>query len=185
MKKYHLKIFAVGTVLTITSLMVAPANSADPVVTTAGLQTGTIHVVSAVINDNKGMMVSSDFIFTVKHWGTNVLGSPFAGKELTGTTFVVEAGTYVVSTPVLDGYNGLWSGVGIENGFINLQPGQEITIIRTSDDVGVEATVSPTPTTENGGELPATATPWFNALAAGLLLSILGAFGMRRSLNFS
>lgn len=187
MKIHHTKLFAMGSIIVITAMMVAPANSVDPVVTANEAQTGTIHVVSVVINDNMGTKLPSDFIFTVKHWGSDVVGSPFPGTGLAGTTFVVSPGTYVVSTPVIDGYNGLWSGIGIENGFIDLQPGQEITIIRTSKDVGVEAigAVTPLPTTEDGGELPATATPWLNALVAGLLLSVAGAFGARSSLNFN
>lgn len=156
---------------------------------------GTINVINSVINDNLGTKLHSDFIFTVKHWGTEVVGSPFAGANGSGVSFVLKPGSYVVSTPVIDGYLGSWSGVGIENGFILLQAGQVVTITRTSEDVGPFGpydTYVPiynptteddgsTPTTVDGGTLPKTSSPWFNVMAAGLLLSVAGAFGLRKS----
>lgn len=173
------KALGVAGVALISVIMVAPSNAADPVITT-----GTIHVVSVVINDSTGTKTPADFIFSVKHWGSDAVGSPVAGQGAPGVSFVVEAGTYVVSTPLMDGYTGVWSGVGVVNGFIDLQPGQEITIIRTSEDFGVAGSVVPAPvpapTTEDGGTLPVTSTPWFNLLGFGMLLSLAGAFGIRR-----
>lgn len=168
---------AVSSVVLLSAVVVAPLNAADPVVTT-----GTIRVVSVVINNNMGTKTPADFIFSVKHWGADAVGSPIPGQGAPGVAFVVEAGTYVVHTPIIDGYNGLWSGTGISNGFIDLQPGQDITIIRTSDDVGMETSVTPAlePATEDGGTLPGTASPWFNALAVGLLISAAGIMGFRK-----
>jgi hypothetical protein len=77
----------------------------------------------------------------------------------------------------------VWFGEGITNGFINLKAGQDITIARIFDDIGkagVVVVAPVVPPTDNGGTLPATATPWFNALAAGMLLSLLGAIGVRK-----
>ena len=34
--------------------------------------------------------------------------------------------------------------------------------------------------TEDGGTLPVTSTPWFNLLGFGVLLSLAGVFGIRR-----
>lgn len=175
--------FAGITILT--AMMVAPSQAADPVippVTTSAPITGTIHVLSRVMNDNLGTKSPNDFLFYVKHWGTNVVGSPFSAAGNTGVTFVLEPGTYVVSTPIIDGYNGVWFGEGITNGFIDLKAGQDITIARIFDDVGKTTAVVAVeePATDNGGTLPSTATPWFNALAAGMLLSVLGAMGARK-----
>ena len=178
------KSLALAGVLALTAMMVAPSQAEDPVVpvaTTSVATTGTIHILSRVVNDNLGTKFPTDFVFNLKHWGTDVTGSPFIGAGNIGTTFVVEAGTYVVSTPVVDGYNGVWYNNGITNGFIDLAAGDEITIVRISDDAGLaDVVVVEEPTTENGGSLPNTATPWFNALAAGMLLSALGAIGVRK-----
>jgi len=110
------KILAIVGVAVLTSMMVGPTHAEDPVVpvtTTSVSTTGTINVVSQVVNDNMGTKNPTDFIFNLKHWGSDVVGSPFVGAGNLGTTFVVEAGTYVVSTPIIDGYAGTWSGVDI------------------------------------------------------------------------
>lgn len=181
------KALALAGVAAITAMMVAPSQAAGPVVpvaTTAVNTTGTIKVVSSVVNDNGGTKTATDFIFNIKHFGTDAVGSPFIGAGAVGTTFVVEAGTYVVSTPIVDGYDGVWSGVGIENGFIDLQAGQTVTITRTFNDNGTgPVVVVEEPTTENGGVLPNTATPWFNLLLVGSLVAAAGVFGMRKSIS--
>jgi hypothetical protein len=89
----------------------------------------------------------------------------------------------VVAATSVEGYAGIWTGEGIENGFIDLRAGQEITITRNSYDAGVAAPVYPTyePTTDDGGVLPVTSTIWFNALTLGLLISAAGAIGIRKS----
>mgnify|MGYP007092089048 CR=1 FL=1 len=180
------KALALTGVAILTSFMVAPSQAADPVVpvtTTAVSTMGTIQVISQVNNDNGGTKVPADFQFNVKHFGTDVVGSPFLGTGSFGTTFIVEAGTYVVSTPVIEGYDGTWSGVGIENGFIDLQPGQSVTIIRTFNDNGTGAVAVEVPATEDGGVLPNTAAPWFNILLVGSLIAAAGAFGLRKSIS--
>lgn len=178
---------AIAGVAILTSLMVTPSHAEDPVVpvaTTAVSTTGTIQVISSVVNDNGGTKTPTDFSFNLKHYGADAVGSPFIGAGTVGTTFVVEAGTYVVSTPVIDGYDGVWSGVGIDNGFIDLQVGQTVVITRTFSDNGTGAVVVvEEPTTENGGVLPNTATPWFNFLLVGSLIAVAGALGMRKSIS--
>lgn len=183
------KILAIVGVALLTSFMVTPSQAADPVVpvtTTAAITTGSITVVQKVINDNNGTKVAGDFTMSVKHWGASVAGSPFVATDGTGKTFVLEAGTYVVSQEILDGYDGTWSGVGVTNGFIDLQPGQAITIIRTLNDNGL-STVAPVvteePTTETGGVLPNTASPFFNILLVGALTAVAGAFGTLKSIK--
>ena len=181
------KVLAIAGVALLTSMMVAPSHAEDPVVpvaTTAVSTKGTIQVISQVNNDNGGTKLPADFTFNVKHFGTDVLGSPFLGTGSFGTTFIVEAGTYVISTPIVDGYDGTWSGIDITNGFVDLQAGQNVTIIRTFNDNGTgTVVVVDEPTTENGGLLPNTATPWFNFLLVGSLVAAAGSFGILKSIN--
>ena len=176
------KTIAIAGALALSALMVAPAQAEDPMVpvaTTSVATTGTIHILSRVINDNLGTKYPTDFVFNLKHWGADVVGSPFSGAGAAGTTFVVEPGTYVVSTDIVEGYTGTWFNGVITNGFIDLAAGDEVTIVRIHDDAGVAAEVVLVEPTEDGGTLPETASPWFNALAAGLLVSAGGAIGLR------
>lgn len=173
--KFRKSLTAVG-VLVFVFLTTTPAHSETPTAVTQA--TGVINVVKKVINDDDGTKVPSDFTLNLKHWGSDVEGSPFKGVDGAGTKFVLPPGTYVVMEPVTDGYLGSWSGVGVKNGFIDLQAGQEITITRTSDDIGMSSAVV-TETTEEGGMLPATSSPWFNLFAVGLLLTLAGGLGVR------
>lgn len=183
------RILALSTIVAFLGLLVSPANAEDPapvVLTTSVATTGTIHVENVVFNDNHGSKVSSDFEFSIKHFGTNITGSPFFMPANGSATFVLEPGTYVVSATPVEDYLGTWTGAGIENGFIDLRAGQDVTIIRSSYDFGMVARTFPTtdpvtePTTEDGGTLPATSTNWFNFLALGILLSAAGAYGFRK-----
>ena len=177
------KSLALATAIALTSLMMSPALAEDPVVpvaTTSVVETGTIHVLSRVINDNLGTKFPTDFMFNLKHWGADVVGSPFIGAGNIGTTFVVEAGSYVVSTPIVDGYYGSWYNEGIANGFIQLAAGDVVTIVRIHNDNGIADVVIEQPATEDGGLLPNTATPWFNYLIVGSLITAAGALGFRK-----
>ena len=181
--KYR-NILAVAAVATLGLLVVAPAQASTggTGATFASVETmGTIHVLNVVINDNLGVKTPADFQMSLKHFGTEVAGSPFAATGSAGTTFVLAPGTYVVSQDMVAGYSGGWSGVGITNGFIDLQAGQEVTITRINVDDGVAEVVAEVPVTETGGTLPSTGSPWFNAMAVGLLISVAGVVGMRRS----
>ncbi len=175
------KILAMVGVAILSSIMVTPAYAEDPVVpvgTTSISTMGTINVLSRVVNDNLGTKFPTDFTFALRHHGTDVIGSPFTGAGNVGTKFLVEAGTYVVSTPLVDGYDGVWFNGEITNGFIDLKAGEEVTIVRIFSDSGVAAAVQ-VPATEDGGLLPDTATPWFNFLLFGSLIAAAGAFGLR------
>jgi hypothetical protein len=183
----HSKTLAIVGVAILSSIMFTPAYAEDsvvPVVTTTVSSTGTINVLSRVVNDNLGTKFPTDFSFNLRHHGTDVAGSPFTGAGNVGTKFVVEAGTYVVSTPIVDGYDGIWFNGGKTNGLITLKAGEEITMVRIFSDAGVsDAVVMEEPTTEDGGLLPNTATPWFNFLLFGSIIAAAGAFGLRKSLN--
>jgi hypothetical protein len=177
------KSLALATAIALTSLTMSPALAEDPVVpvtTTSVVETGTIHVLSRVINDNLGTKFPTDFMFNLKHWGTDVEGSPFVGAGNIGTTFVVAPGTYVVSSPIVDGYYGSWYNEGIANGFIDLQAGDVVTIVRIHNDAGIADVVVEETTTEDGGLLPNTATPWYNYLIVGSLITAAGVLGFRK-----
>jgi hypothetical protein len=202
------RILAVSTIIAFIGLLSAPAFAEDlvEVVATTSVQTtGIIHVENVVVNDNLGTKTAADFEFSVTHFGADVAGSPFNITDAAGMTFILAPGTYVVAAASVDGYLGSWSGEGVTNGFIDLQAGQEITFTRTSNDNGIATptlpVVVPVETvlpcgqmgndgsigvcnqeTEDGGVLPATSSNWFNALAIGLLLSIVGAYGFRKNL---
>ncbi len=169
--KYRKSVAAIG-VAALSLLMTTPSSAVDEA-------PGIIHVVSKVVNDNSGTKLPSDFTFNVKFAGADITGSPFAGADGAGTTFTVAPGSYVVMVSYVDGYDGAWSGSAQINGQVVIGTGEEITITRTSTDVGVAAT-EVGQTTETGGTLPKTSSPWFNALAVGLLLSAAGALGLRK-----
>ncbi len=166
------KSIAVAGAVALSLLVVAPSNA-------VGEATATIHVVSKVVNDNSGAKLPSDFTFNVKFGGADIAGSPFTGTDGVGTTFTVAPGSYVVMVSYVDGYDGAWSGSAQINGQVIVGAGEEVTITRTSTDVGV-AIVEDGQTTETGGTLPKTSSPWFNALAVGLLLSAAGVVGIRK-----
>jgi hypothetical protein len=181
------KLLAVASVSVLASLMMAPAQAEDPVapVATTVVTTGTIHILQNVINDDGGTALPSDFQITVKHFAADVVGSPFAAAGGAGVTLVLEPGTYVVAQEPKDGYYGAWNSAGDHIGYINLEAGQEITLIRTSNDAhGAFVMAEPATTpTENGGTLPGTASPWFNALLIGTLITTAGALGFRKSVS--
>jgi hypothetical protein len=109
-----------------------------------------------------------------------VVGSPFIGAGNIGTTFVVAPGTYVVSSPIVEGYYGVWYNEGVTNGFIDLQAGDVVTIVRIHNDAGIADVVVEETTTEDGGLLPNTATPWYNYLIVGSLITAAGVLGFRK-----
>jgi hypothetical protein len=187
MRNFRNKGLAISALLTVGSLVIMHFSQAeDPVVpvATTVVTTGTIHILQNVINDDGGTALPGDFQITVKHFAANVVGSPFAAAGGAGVTFVLEPGTYVVAQEPKDGYYGAWNSAGDHIGFVNLEAGQEVTLIRTSNDAHgafVMADPATTPTTEDGGTLPGTASPWFNALLAGTLITAAGVLGFRKT----
>jgi hypothetical protein len=180
------KMLAIAGVVVLTSMMVAPTHAEDPVVpvaTTSVSTTGILHVIQNVINDNGGTAVASDFTISVKHYASDVFGSPFQGITGAGVTFVLEPGTYLVTQEPKDCYFGSWSSLQDNAGLVQLVAGQEITLTRNSNDCFVETVVVEEPTTEDGGLLPNTATPWFNFLLVGSLIAAAGALGVRKSVR--
>lgn len=161
----------------------------------------TLHVVVNVINDDGGTAVPSDFTMHIRYLMNEVAGSPFLGASGAGTTFTLPAGSYLITendVPISGGYvtyYGHYSEGGIVDGFVTLAAGQSLTITRTENDwpaagaAVAQPTASPipgtnsgttvTPSTQAGGKLPKTSSPWYNMLAISLGLMLVGAFGYR------
>ena len=180
------KLLAMAGTLAMSTMLLAPSHAeetATAVVPTPAVSTGTIHILTRVVNDNLGTKFPTDFSFTLKHHGSNIPGSPFMGVGNIGTTFVVPAGTYVLSTEMVDGYDGYWYNGAVINGFIDLEAGQNVAIVRVFEDDGkADAAISIEPT-EDGGTLPNTATPDYNYLIAGSIFAAAGALGIRKSIT--
>lgn len=180
------KLLVIASTFALSTMLIAPSYAVDTataVIPTPAAATGTIHVLTRVVNDNLGTKFPTDFSFTLKHHGSNILGSPFIGAGNIGTTFVVPAGTYVISTDAVDGYDGYWYNGAVVNGFIDLAAGQNVAILRVFEDDGKSDGVVPAYSTEDGGTLPNTATPTYNYLLAGSILAAAGALGIRNSIT--
>jgi hypothetical protein len=179
------KILVIGSTLALSTMLIAPSyaeDTATAVVTTPAVATGTIHVLSRVVNDSGGTKYPTDFTFTLKHHGADVPGSPFVGAGNVGTTFLVPPGTYVVSTEMAEGYTGYWYNGAVTTGFIEIIAGQEVTIVRVFEDTGESEEVVVIDPTEDGSVLPNTATATYNYLLAGSLFAAAGALGIRKSI---
>lgn len=171
-------------------LVMAPASS------TAADPTATLHVIVNVINDDGGTAVPADFTMHLRYLMKEVTGSPFPGANGAGTTFTLAPGSYLLTednVPISGGYvtyYGNYSGPNIVNGFITLAAGDDVTITRTENDWPAAAapvaqpTVTPVPapavtSTQTGGQLPKTSSPWYNMLAVSLGLVVIGGLGYR------
>ena len=144
----------------------------------------TLHVVKVVVNNNGGTKVPSDFLLHVTLRGVDVAGSPAVGMGAPGRTYTLDPGSYVVTEEPVAGYEGSFSGIGITTGFVTLAAGSDVTITRTNSDITTVPVIVPTPapapvppTTVTGGKLPKTGSPWYNLLALGAGLILLGGVG--------
>lgn len=193
MKQFNiLKKMSLVGVAALALLVMAPASS------TAADPTATLHVIVNVINDDGGTAVPADFTMHIRYLMKEVTGSPFPGASGAGTTFTLAPGSYLITeddSPVSGGYvtyYGNYSGTSINEGFVTLAAGDDVTITRTENDwpaagaVVVTPTPTPIPTpapvvtpTQAGGQLPSTSTPWYNMLAIGFGLVLLGSLGFK------
>ncbi len=113
--------------------------------------TSTLHVVKHVVNDNGGTTTASSFTLHVKGSTgmgiADVVGSPAAGAEAPGTSYVLKPAVYVVSEDVFLGYTATFGGDCDENGKVVLEKGDDKTCTITNDDVGKIVTPNDTSTT--------------------------------------
>ena len=191
--KYPKKLVLLGAIsLSVLFALPSPANAVEA--------TGTLTIIETVINDNGGTMTPADFTLRIRDLNGDVVGSPFQGKSGVGTTFVLPAGSYLITEedlPYVDGfpqYTSVFAGpAGIDKGYVDLAAGDNITIVRTNNDwprAGAAGPVvtpapipvtpaTPAPTTVTGGALPKTASPWYNMLLVGFGLVLLGGLGFK------
>jgi len=155
-----------------------------PTVTTA-----TIHVIKFVNNKYGGTAVPGDFNLSLRHWGTDVVGSPDVGMAAPGRTYIVAPGTYVVGEangPLTSKYIDSFDILGQATNFINLKAGDDITVVQTNTELPPPGTtvtpVTPTPPpTVTGGKIPKTGSPWFNLLLLGVgTMAVSGVVLSRR-----
>jgi hypothetical protein len=153
----------------------------------------TLHVIKHITNDDGGTAVATNFNLNVKSLGSDDYSSSAPGNE-TGTTYTLDAGTYIVSEDAFTGYTASFSGDS-SNGNITLAPGDNKTVMITSNDISITppviapaipiATPHVTPqvtptgvtTTISGGELPNTSTHLYEVLIGGIILTIVGVLG--------
>lgn len=196
--KYPKKLALLGAIsLSVLFAVPSTASAADP--------TGTLTIIETVINDNGGTMTPADFVLRIRDLNGDVVGSPFNGASGAGTTFLLPAGSYLITEedlPYVDGfpqYTSVFAGpAGIDSGYVTIEVGDNVTIVRTNNDwpqagpaapivtpSPIPSTPTETPTTVDGGTLPATGTPWYNMLLVGFGLVLLGGvgFGARKVLN--
>ena len=158
------------------------------------IATGTIHLVKVVNNAYGGTATPGDFMLSLRHHGVDVVGSPAAGVGGDGRTYVVPAGTYVVSEPnsvLFPDYIHFFNINGQTTQSIVLAAGQSITVTQTNTQLPpLTPVVTPTtppapppPPTVTGGKLPKTSSPWFNLLFFGIGGMVLGGvmLGRKRS----
>lgn len=109
--------------------------------------TATLHIIKHVVNNDGGTATASSFTLHVK--GTtgmgvsDVAGSPAVGVEAPGTTYTLDAGTYIVSENAFSGYTGSISGDCDANGNITLSSGGNAICTITNDDIAIPVIVPP------------------------------------------
>ncbi len=175
-------------------------NTIDNVAYVAPVIPGTLVVVKKVVNPYGGTAVASDFMIHVTHNGSDVPGSPVAGASGAGVSFTLPPGDYLVSEDHMDGYYGSFgsgdpaAGNSVSTGLVTVVSGQTTTIVRTNYQVAPayvptpapttspippsSSSGTPTPTTQSGGTLPKTGSPWYNLLVLGGGLILLGGIGL-------
>jgi hypothetical protein len=173
------------------------------------LGVGTLHVIKHVVNDNGGTHVVGDFSVHVKDAGGSdvvdggIVGmspdSPLPGVDGVGRTYVLPAGTYVVSENPLTGYSvpPTFTGDCNASGSVTLVAGSVKTCTITSDDIGPRVRVVVNVINNNGGaaissNFTITATSGagtpspnsFTGSSAGTLVSVpVGAYTITGSAN--
>lgn len=176
-------IVVTAAVATTAPVVIQLYDGAVPTVTT-----GTIHVIKIVNNTYGGTAVPSDFMLTLRHWGTDVVGSPASGVADPGRTYVLAPGTYVLGEADTLNYIHSFNIRGQDTNFVDLLPGEDLTIIQTNNELPplvapVGGTVVPPPATVSGGVLPKTGSPWFNLLFLGVGAMVISGvvLGLKRS----
>ncbi|MDB5178580.1 MAG: hypothetical protein JWN01_523 [Patescibacteria group bacterium] len=111
----------------------------------------TLHIVKTVINNSGGVATSSNFTMHVKLAGVDVTGSPAAGAASPGTSFSLNAGTYIVSENPNAAYTASFSGGCNSGGSVTLAAGDDKTCTITNTDIAPTLRVIKVVINDNGG----------------------------------
>jgi hypothetical protein len=139
----------------------------------------TLRVVKDVENDDGDDQHADDFTLYVKSSGTDVAGSPALGVASPGRTYLLAAGTYVVSEDEDSAYNQSFSGACDSDGNVTLANGQTKTCTITNDDrkdtdkSAEHKKTTPAPTLPAAGIGPQeNNTPWNIVIPVGILMLV-------------
>lgn len=137
----------------------------------------TLHVVKHVENDDGDDQHSDDFTLYVKSSGTDVAGSPALGVSSPGRTYLLAAGTYVISEDEDGDYNQSFSGSCNSSGSVTLVNGDNKTCTITNDDrkdtVKSEKKKKVTPLLPAAGVAPQEKNTLWNSVAlVGVLMLV-------------
>jgi len=204
-----MKLFKYSRLVSISAVVALGFLTWTPATSNAAAPTATLHIVETVINNYGGTAVASDFTLHVRYLMKEVAGSPATGVAAPGQTYILAPGSYIITedrAPIVGEYISYYNAIsgpnGINSGFVTLAAGDDVTITSTSYDwpaggavIPVPVTpptvtptptptVTPTPTpptttTVTGGVLPKTSSPWYNLLAIGFGLVLLGGVGLK------
>lgn len=108
----------------------------------------TLHIIKVVVNTNDGALVPANFNLHVKTSGLDVAGSPLVGTSTPGSSYLLSAGTYVVSEDANSSYSQVISGDCNSSGSITLIDGDNKTCTITNTYIYVP------PTSSGGGFTP-------------------------------
>ena len=112
--------------------------------------TGTLKVIKLVSNSHGGTKGAGDFNIHVKSGGSDITGSPQAGST-SGTSYTLNAGSYVVSEDSVTGYSPTFSGDCDSSGNVTVSSGGNATCTITNNDVAPTLKVIKSVNNTHGG----------------------------------
>jgi len=148
----------------------------------------TLHVIKDVDNDNGGDATADDFNLYVKSSGTDVAGSPADGVESPGRTYLLAAGTYVMSEDKVKNYEQSFGGNCNSSGSVTLANGDNKTcrIINSnegdSESSRNEHEEETTPSLPNAGIGPEdqSGTPWNIIIPTEIFIALFSCYLLAR-----
>ena len=151
----------------------------------------TLRVIKDVENDDGDDQHADDFTLYVKSSGTDVAGSPALGVASPGRTYLLAAGTYVVSEDEDSAYNQSFSGACDSDGNVTLANGQTKTCTITNDDrkdtdkSAEHEKATPTPTLPAAGIGPEdqSGTPWNIIIPTEIFIALFSFYLARKKLT--
>jgi LPXTG-motif cell wall-anchored protein len=93
----------------------------------------TLNVIKQVINDDNGSAVADDFTLYIKTSSCGDVAESQGNED--GTSYILAAGSYVVSEGDHDGYRVSYSGDSDSSGNITLASGNDYTVTVTNNDI--------------------------------------------------